>query len=90
MKIEVPESVQAFNFWTLLIMARLWDAEVELFLELADEGRIRRRRAARRSPGRLVAKAMQRKWHRAVPAGRRADRGSEAHGPRGAACNGFR
>ena len=25
MEIEVPESVQAFNFWTLLIMARLWD-----------------------------------------------------------------
>jgi hypothetical protein len=25
MEIEVPEGVQAFNFWTLLIMARLWD-----------------------------------------------------------------
>lgn len=25
MEIEVPDGVQAFNFWTLLIMARLWD-----------------------------------------------------------------
>jgi hypothetical protein len=24
-KLEVPEGVQAFNFWTILIAARLWD-----------------------------------------------------------------